>query len=458
MKIESSLKHMYLNLTSKPISEQDLANWSSNIISGKLNLEDVKQAIKKTLDYEHRQYDVFRDIYYDKVGFDNYNVDFSRFSELFLQNPFDADGITAFIMSLDSFRNKYIPMIQNAFAYLERSNECTEEAINGYLLKILSSNVGYFDDMLVEDIQSNAHLQLIKSFTVTNELDHNVESQQVDKPLVLLNEAFVNEFEQVFNRPMHVQEYFKYVVNQDVIIPECNLKSHMESLKAGHISVYNKTKWIHQNYLNQDLTEWKFIDKLLMKINNVDDFVKNCISDIVHSETYKQCMHKAISGWYYDAFDKKLSSIDLEYVFQKAKAAQYHTRDEELFYLIKVFHQETESYIEEIFKIFNHVLERQPDASDIEMHIIRYRNALSLTGLDMVSNALANSLMHKLEFHDVIKSKIKVEADNLTSSVITNKKVYEILQLVLDTIDKNTKPDILFTETIPSIVKMALFV
>jgi len=239
----------------------------------------------------------------------------------------------------------------------------------------------------------------------------------------VMNRAQLDDFEGVFQRPMFVQEYFKYVVETDPIPP-------FDLVFAQHTERFNRLREIFEAYTGKNISEYYYVNKYLFA-SDAADFFDNIVDEIVDSKEYKTGMSKNLTQKYLNMFDVNINEADLDYIFQIVKSKKLDIKSEELATLLTALKDETDSIVSRIFKVYMKVFERPPDITELNTYVNFYRIG---SGDDV---RLEKTLMTgTLEFHDSIKKRIRREYLTNYGKEILTSQLYDVLNRVLVLLDQ----------------------
>jgi hypothetical protein len=232
---------------------------------------------------------------------------------------------------------------------------------------------------------------------------------------------YIDEFEYIFNRPIYVQEFFKYIVEND---PE---SLDWDALLVEHNFNYNKMRQMFQNYTGKSISEYFYVKKYLYEIDD-SKFFDKFIDEIINSKEYMHGMIKVINEKYKNMFDQTLDERDIEYVFDIIKNKKLDIMNEEIDSILVKLKEETDYIISQIFKVYDETLNRPPEISEIEQHTSMYRKAQNH---DEMNTCLEKMLINTLEYHDIIKNHIKDLYKTKHGKDISYSILYNVLNRVL---------------------------
>jgi hypothetical protein len=143
-------------------------------------------------------------------------------------------------------------------------------------------------------------------------------------------------------------------------------------------------------------------------------------------------MIKTISDIYLNQFDKTILESDIHYYYNNVYQEKLNLQDEKLVKLITQLNNETNNYIENIHKLYQEILNRKADDTEIVDGLKIYRSNVKLDPSFHIKDILYESI----EYHDVLKTWI-IETFNLSK----NSVIYTILRFILENKDTKTKRD-----------------
>ena len=106
--------------------------------------------------------------------------------------------------------------------------------------------------------------------------------------------------------------------------------------------------------------------------------------------------------------------------------------DDNINRILSNFKEITDDITTHIFRVFLSVLERQPDIHEVEQHIVYYRDHIDDQTMVQLDECLENKLMNSLEYHDILKTKIKIAYKTVKTKDILPSTLFGILNQIIN--------------------------
>jgi hypothetical protein len=446
---KTELQEVHNRILGRNLETKSL-NWWCNCISNNVKtLQDFEQSLLESDEYVAKISALYKTVWREHMMSQDVNHDAEdNFVENFFGKYVTIDDIFHHIVQQVEYTAKHRDMIQSEYR-INYNEFPTEEVIQFYLDKF-KSDMSYDIHNLSRDVVASAHTAPVN----VNVNDNAIEAPTMFEPSIELlqpqpsiiiryvtptmNTDAIVAFESAFGRPMYVQEYFKYIIN-------ANTDPDFHALHLEHEYNYNRLNEIFTSYTGQPIEEYP--EYIMTYFNDVENagFFENIIEDIISSEGYRFRMSKHIATLYKQLYDEDLEASDVEWIFSIVKRQKLCISDDRINNTLATFKTETDEITSHIFKVFLTVLGRQPDMFEIEQYIEEYRRQVNddvkPVTYQMVDSVLENNLIKSLEFHDVIKKKIK---ETYNGKEIRASVLFEILNKVLAVIGGTEAENIAF--------------
>lgn len=268
-------------------------------------------------------------------------------------------------------------------------------------------------------------------------------SRAQNRTIVARYKEVLRAFYEVFDRPMFVQEYMRYAnehplanspSNNGADVPEWT--KAFEEEKPVLLVLINVISGVYDNYLDQRLTDYEVIDRYLHLLSDasestdrVHEIVKK---EVVQTENYETAMKLRLSRSYSETYSTELSDTDVKYVFDKVRDNAVSLTDDRLNDFIREFKEDMDIITSNICDTYMAVYDRVPDSSELAKHVIDYRSRMSTVKHPSELNKDVECvLVSSLEFHDVLKSKLKQKYSDVKQDSMTAAVLYSTLEAAL---------------------------
>ncbi len=249
--------------------------------------------------------------------------------------------------------------------------------------------------------------------------------------------AKLEVFEEAFGRKMYVEEF--------VLYGAAFLDGSLETMKRASAvfdKSYNRVREIYTDYADvMEFTQYEFIKRHLYEYDR-PNFFDDLARDLLNSDTYQDGMRRKLQALHMEFYDEELDASSLSYVFERVRQSAIGLHDEQLIHMIKELKKETDLILENVFYVYMAVYARSPEYEEQKQHIEEYRvhlsesessSLLSSSVTDIANARLMERLIQTLEFHDVVKTKIRIAWGSYTSSSTPSAgALYQVLKKVLD--------------------------
>jgi hypothetical protein len=467
-KIQRTLQNISTQILGAPLAPKDITLWEHYINKGGFSYDDFKDACYKMTEFANHVEFMYNErvvVYFGMDCMDCMNNEKTRtfppFSEFWgihsstIKVWIDSGSgieptINAFIVNSPLFVVRCNEIVTNLFIYeivvsgnssvgMTIADDSTGSSVNptdahkAFYLDKYIKNPRYTIDELSKDIVAGVHkenafvMECVHtqnstfSFHIDKNANEHVHHAKKPKPF---NIEVVDAFESVFQRPMFVQEYFKYIQGTDYAdAADAGAGFNWPEMQARHNESYNRMREIFETYTGKTISEYYFVHRFLFAIDE-PGFFDVIVDDIVLGGEYKNGMIKVLADRYVAMFDVAMSELDIDYIFEIVKKQKMDIVNEKLTTILTNLKEETDNMIGNIFKVYMNVLERPPDMNEIEQYVAYYRNG----GVDA---ELEKVLMRTLEFHDSIKKKIRVEYVAKKNKEVLPSALFDILNRII---------------------------
>lgn len=448
--------------------------WTNAIRNKDKTLEDFKMFLLKSQDYQSLLRNTFMDVFYEKLSDTNFYDLYESFVKYHNDREVSLQDILEFITNSHYFIEKYRPIITTIYEAV-KGDVPDDQVVYRYLQKFKSIK-DYDIEKLQEDIKNdrsmtddvaegeevaNGNTQTLDGCESLEDDLEDMSEDDRDEFLDLLGSksrllewyketkqrlealsaksrevapshhpTFVDVFERIFGRNMNVREYIFYT-GEYANCEKTVIENEIAKLKKQYDHVFENVNLLLEQFLDKRLDEDEFIRKHLSSIRH-PEFLQDLKTSIIHSKEYSEKMMARLSHLYEKLYDETLTSEDAEYLFERITAKEYALQSDLLNNEIVEYKNDTDKLVERIFSIFVETYDREPDTDEIQKYIGMYREN-NEGNLDSVDAAIQEELRDSLEFHDVIKSRIKkMYATMFDNKIVSPSMTYQVLKKILD--------------------------
>ena len=332
----SDVKHRILNVFKElmfyqldTMDSKTLNFWTNSVSRGEKSTDDLKAFLLKSQDYQNALRSTFVDIFYERVGDNDYQDLWNTFLTTYQASHVSRDLIDKFIVDSNMYREKYGKIIKQV-ANIITGNDIDQYLVDEYLVKF-QDNASYSIEELKNDINAILNMETPAKARAESEQDlmglDFTPSQQAeilalwnDKAKFLdyyrnigtpatqqqqplqYGENIIDVYENVFNRNMTAREYVLYMDKFRTLSPE-NLMGIIQNIRIKHYDAFNKVRDIAARYLDENVDENTFIKRYLHEIDGkeVDEFITNFKHSILsrseERRVGKECLRLCRSRW-----------------------------------------------------------------------------------------------------------------------------------------------------------------
>lgn len=416
--------------------------WANALHQGTKTIDDLSQFIIRGQEYKNLVKKVFVDMFYDMLSGEDYQDSYEEFLKKHEDTMITEDNVREFIVSSPVFKKKYTNIIVSFFQVIKGNTPNPNE------LEILLNNFknvpDYSIDTLKLDIESIGNISTnvnVKSIIADEgqgnsdtKLTPNIDMPvQQAPPVVPVTQVltYVDKFEEIYDRSMNVREFLFYKSTLETC---SDIMQSIKDFKDKHVSTLVAVQEMLLKYLGYNIDEDKFIRDYLFQIND-ETFLEDLKISIIASTEYETKMKHRLNVIYNQLYDEELNADDQEYIFEKIKAEGFELLNEELNTFIVDFKNESDHITERIFRIIIDTFGREPDCHEIDSFSIFYRKNAGKT-LDEIDELVEKELQDSLEYHDVLKKKIRDTFMKIKGVQILPSLLYSTLQKIVSDEDK----------------------
>jgi hypothetical protein len=244
--------------------------------------------------------------------------------------------------------------------------------------------------------------------------------------------SYLQRFEGVYGRKMFVEEFVWYGAEGSV-----SDESELGRRRAAFMDAFQEARELYVAYIDaDDFDEYEFVRLHLSEFEQ-PGFLAGLPGRLIATPQYSERMRAKLISLYSSFYDELLDEASNEYLFERVRRLRTGIHDEELPTHVRAFKDETDTFTDNIFFVYTTAFMRSPEDDELRGLVHEYRARLSGAessndmNITVMNDEIIVRLMGTLEFHDVLKGKLKVFAQSEHGVAMSPGQTYSLLQLLL---------------------------
>jgi hypothetical protein len=452
-KVFREYNKIYKDYLGKDLDTNYIINWYKNSTDKNRTPPMFKVFLLNSDIYHNYIYNRVEKVYNNLITLDLTKDYVKQFIGFLKDDIVSDERIFSFIIKSDVYKEYNTNLIVLFYKFLT-GKECRAETVDKYMEYYKEKPYSYEllhkqivdDEKLKEDKIEQIkvqHLEL-KGFNADLKIILNILStlknnESVVKSIIVNNNIFDNEilykfielYTTTFNRDIHVLEFIKFYPKLCIgmkALKESELKDEILSIFNIHKTKLQIVKTLYKNYLNELLEEKVFIQKY-NKLIETEGYENIIINSLIEKDEYTNLMKEHINNLYKETYSKKISDFDLNYCYNIFKSKKYSLIQSEISQNIIKISDLTKLYLEQLYSLFNSLLQREPDKREYQKYISKYRQD---EDLKETNKYIENELLDSLEYQMVLKEKIAVKYNELYNEPAIPSIIFMILKEIID--------------------------
>lgn len=444
-----TIQHMYKRYTDMRMDAKTCSYWLDGFRTQTKNMRDLTEYIRASADYSKALQRRFAAVYLELIGTDADAASVDNFVEIHRERIgelLDTAAIREVIAVLPAFEFRHADLVRKMHASMHHDHELSEADITEFVNKFRKSSE-YDIDQLHADLKSfKADATKHDADVDTDSDEENEESEPEAEPELAAAErypAWADTWEEVFGRPLYVQEYLLF---NDVLSKTTDQQRWIADYKNVFKNAFLLTTDIlHKFAGNSVYTEYQFVKQYLQEYFACyttssaaapEEFCATLKNRILRSDDYHDAMYETLRSAYNQTYDTKLDDEAIGYMFTQALEKRLSLSDAMIQELVVAFKAETDEYVERVYRLHLEVYQREPDADEVDAYVAMYRRN-GKANVAVTERQICKSLIATLEFHDVLKKKIRLLSAERGVELSTS-AIYRCLNECLECIKKNS--------------------
>ncbi len=445
--VKSRLADIYADfLPNQRLDSKMLNYWSTALGKGEKSYGDFVSFVLKSPDYINHNKSIFVDVFYEYASCLPEGLEANSMFED-LMNSFEGMAISRqdmrrYIVTSSAFVTSCGDLVKKLYMAVRKSDP-DADVVNGYIQKFWN-DPDYNVDALQKDITAQPSPPTTPTPgdavpTPTTDAQPSPSTPSASSaPVTLGTSSTPNSFdkddakrcidlyESIFERGMNAREYMQFI-DALIALPNPSARQkRIEGIKADMREAFVKVQDTLHRYLDQDITDLDFMREHLSPWLADKDYTNTLVKDIIASDAYRQKMTAKIAALHETMYGEHIPHEDAAYLFNKIRARGLELMNEDLNREIQAFKDETDAFVQHIFDLYLDVYEREPDKDELAAHLKLVRDV----GVAAASASIKKDLRNALEYHDMIKKKIRKAYAN-KGVTASPSAIYKVLELVL---------------------------
>jgi hypothetical protein len=444
--VKARLADIYADLLPNQRLDSKMLNyWSTALGKAEKSYGDFVSFVLKSPDYINHNKSIFVDVFYEYAsclpeGLEA-NAMFDDVMTSFDGMAISRQDMRRYIVTSPAFVTSCGDLVRKLYK-AARQSDPEADTVNAYIQKFWN-DPAYNVDALQRDITTpSAPPAVTQSPSPPSDVPVTVFAASTTAPVSSTpstpsphgppgvdKEAAkqcIDLYETIFERGMNAREYVQFI-DALVALPSPGAQQkRIEAIKADMRDAFVKVQDTLHRYLAQDITDLDFMREHLSPWLADKDYTNTLVKDIIASDAYRQKMTAKIAALHETMYGEPIPHEDAAYLFNKIRARGLELVNEDLNREIQAFKDETDTYVQHIFDLYLDVYEREPDNDELTTHLKLVRDV----GADAASASIKKDLRNALEYHDMIKKKIRKAYANVGITASPS-AIYKVLELVL---------------------------
>jgi len=419
---------MYTKYFSTPLDKPFYAKWLRSCPNPVARSPSTfENYIINSSEYRNYLYTRFKVLYNRIIGQSEEAVEpFSEFMKEYggqVGRILDDAVIRTYIKNIPVFSRKYEAVIRNLYTMVNKE-DIPENLLQIYLKNFISSD-NYDIDALNTDIVSGTTPTAISG---TTNIIHEIKTSWMDIYGCDPTSSEINELLAQLGNPRHIlqslikqfnlfrnvridtiQQKFLEEFGREISAPELmkiyasSTQLSYEDLHEQHRQHFNSVKALYSDYSACDITEIDYIKRYIYVVDD-PDYIETITRELVASKAYEAQMKALIQTVYTNLFMTKIEADDEQYMFEQIQSDAVCLTSPVVTETVTLLKKETDGYIENLTANYKHILKREPDVLECQMYKELYRNDHDMLKTEA---AIKEALYTSLEYHEILKQKIK---------------------------------------------------
>jgi hypothetical protein len=426
------LQACYKRYTDRRLDGKTLAYWQNALSSGQSTPADYELFVRDSRDYANALLRRFSSLYAELIGADAPKADVESFvqQQKASQRLWEEADVRGVIALLPTFEHRHRDLIQKVHRSLGADAEALTPERTSALVDRFRSDPTFDVDALEAELQARPTPPVPPTPAPTPASPAPTPGDEAP--------AWADDWEAVFERPVFLQEYLRFG-ERLATLGASDARDWMRAHKRASDDLRLSANDVLMRYAGRPpMSEYEFVKRYLAEALE-PEFADRLLARLLGSPEYHEAMSAALERAYRATYDVALDSVAVGYLFAQALERRLSLSDPGLQELVVAFKSETDAYVERVYRAYLDIYQREPDEGEIAAHVATYRAADADKAA--VDRAIARALIAALEFHDIVKKKLRFYYLEATNTEIAPSALYRLLDACLSSIEGSESMD-----------------
>lgn len=337
----------------------------------------------------------------------------------------DDRSIRDYIVDMPMFDHKYRDLVRRIYSISNEGREPDDNVIRRYM-SLFANTPGFMPDDLADAIVKGSGNEGDGS---EEELEHaeidDADNHRPSSPEVMLR--FARDWHRYTGTRIDVFEFIRYhsaVANMS--------EETVMDIVARQAEAMARVNDITTKHLGRTVDRSEFLDNYIFSYDR-PEFAAEVLGTVLGSEEYRNGMIDHLRACNKKLFGTAMHDDDSGYAFDSVREKRIPLHSEDITSVVMGVSDQLRTIEEQVNNIYMSVLGRDADALEIREQVIPWRSH----GPTACSAVLRENLYNSLEFHDVLKEKIRAKLLKDSKTKVTPRLVFQHLKHVLDSCSGN---------------------
>jgi hypothetical protein len=219
-----------------------------------------------------------------------------------------------------------------------------------------------------------------------------------------LLQVLIDTFASIFKRELFVEEFLKYYGQMNALRHQTreDLVKWLEEVHVRHTEAFDMARKLYSDYREEKLGELAHVKRYLYTMDD-EAYERILVDECLATPVYGEKMRRLLENLYEQSYNEKVPDDDLEHMFREVQRERCHMKSLQLQTMVTDLKAQTDDYLKSLHDIYHRVLERDPDP----LECVKYKALYRTEERDVTEIQINDDLYESLEYHDIVKGKLK---------------------------------------------------